>query len=333
MTLFFPDVDAITFVILLTTVFYEYLTTFNEEVKSIWKQFRWSPGCFFLIARYGGIIYVVVCMNLLCFSESKTWPFECNSSSTTTRQRIIMSELLDVLDMIVIVNATLFSLLRIWAILGRRHRDLLWLIPLALPPFVISIFQIIPLYSLVTENSKGFTPAQGIILSILYFPDANPIVLLLWDIVVITSTLTKTLRIRKELQKQQFRGTLTMLILRDGSWHFGTGLTSTNIYIYNLFNSHPIYSITLCILTSRIILSLQQFSLVGTNTSTGAGIESSVRFGLPPKGLGNIGGPVATFTTGSDGSSDDEDEDEQSIIVIGERRYMENPLSIGLVPG
>ncbi|KAL4244037.1 hypothetical protein ABKN59_010295 [Abortiporus biennis] len=306
MTLFFPDVDAITFVILLTTVFYEYLTTFNEEVKSIWKQFRWSPGCFFLIGRYGGIIYVVVCMNLLCFSESKTWPFECNSSSTTTRQRIIMSELLDVLDMIVIVNATLFSLLRIWAILGRRHRDLLWLIPLALPPFVISIFQIIPLYSLVTENSKGFTPAQGIILSILYFPDANPIVLLLWDIVVITSTLTKTLRIRKELQKQQFRGTLTMLILRDGSWHFG-----------------------IIALTQIITLSAGSSNLL--HHSMHPDIQD---YSKPPTILiSNIGGPVATFTTGSDGSSDDEDEDEQSIIVIGERRYMENPLSIGLVPG
>ncbi|KAI0781817.1 O-methyltransferase-domain-containing protein [Abortiporus biennis] len=36
------------------------MITFIEEVKSNWKNFCWSPGCFFLIARYGGIIYVVI---------------------------------------------------------------------------------------------------------------------------------------------------------------------------------------------------------------------------------------------------------------------------------
>ncbi|KAI0781823.1 hypothetical protein C8Q75DRAFT_812197 [Abortiporus biennis] len=279
-----------TYIIPATIMIYEYLVTFDREVADIWKRRRFIPACFFIISRYGGFLYVASqCMKVWCV-ESETIPPVCNVGEWN-----ILALIIGILELIIIINATAFSCLRIWAILGRRYRHLLWLAPLALFPVVVSVLQIV-----------GLTGVWWIVM----YPLACPIALLVWDIVVLVSTLSQTLSIRRQLRGKAESPTIVVMLVRDGSWYFLMTAISQAI-------------------TFPVLDGNQMFYIVDTNTTLASanGMMTSVRF-RSIRAIGNIGAP---FSMATNGTYVDDEELEQQLIQVGEHQYLENPLSIGLV--
>ncbi|KAI0781825.1 hypothetical protein C8Q75DRAFT_789960 [Abortiporus biennis] len=314
---FHPDlVNLLVVVILPTIVFYEYLITLQTEISDIWrwKTFRICPGCLFVMCRYGGISRAVIQIIAAIYVPKL---------ATTN----VLNILQEILDLIIIINATAFTCLRVWAILGRRRRHLIWLIPLAFLPIGLSIFQVIG--PKLVPHGTELDVAWGNLLKVLFVP-TWAIALLLWDIVVLVSTLFQTFRIRREIGSQS---SISVLLVRDGSWYFAIiGITQVVSWALSV-PGQPIYSITLSLMTCRMILNLQRFSVLSSSSTNSIsnrpsspftaaargndGMISTLRFG---SGLGNVGAPFSF-------SIDEEDEDEG---VVGEQEYLENPLRIGL---
>ncbi|KAL4244038.1 hypothetical protein ABKN59_010299 [Abortiporus biennis] len=289
----FLDGLSITSLIPATILLYEFLVSFSAEIVYIRKCRGFSPACFLIIGRLGSILYVTVQCLVLSWIESDS--FHPSRSLVSVRvQLIFMNIVLILLELFIIANATIFSCLRVWAILGRGHRHLIWLLPFALLPVVFLMLQ---LSYYLYEHYNFLCPK-------LLF------------------------RIRRQFRLLNTGNTtIATLLVRDGSCYFAMSIISQAV-IFSFPGIQSFYVITLSIWTCRMILNLQRFSVVSDTVNTAPdGSISRVRFG-PIRVATNIGGPlITTVTTGTY----DEDEEGDALLVVGEHQFLQNPLSIGLV--
>ncbi|GJE85321.1 hypothetical protein PsYK624_014000 [Phanerochaete sordida] len=239
---------------------YEYVVTFDQEVKTGWQR-RFNATSVLLVTTR----WVMVLLQVLAWA----------TSSTTV--------LIQILALISGIQTALFSALRIFALWGRNWILLTVILAIGLLPTVCTCL-------VMAHSQYEWLGAPYNVCNQYVAVPARE-----WQLHLDTVTVPQMWRARQ----LNLAASLVQCILRDGTIYFIIilSLNVTQLITYNLTPSEPLSTfgvIIPAILTSRFMMNLRSSSDVGGSheppgADTRTRVVSTAHFVVPSDLLGNIG--------------------------------------------
>ncbi|KAI0641610.1 hypothetical protein C8Q79DRAFT_1014055 [Trametes meyenii] len=286
---FFFVQNCVNFV-LATLIFYEYLITFEDEFRLIWRGKLTGASVIFVLNRY-----IMVVQNAITMASVAPLPNTVGLWLASMSCAVLgyMDVILSILPYVV-WNA--FSTLRVYAISGRDWRVSSVVCVLMLGPLVSNIYDAPVIKPVNMPPPYLCSASNGVLLAVhyAYVPFrivpalcynntltsmADPFGLMRSDVLVLGSrcpliagdalvlavTWRKTYRVRKMAEGGGVRTPLLDLLLRDGTIYFGTMLLLNVLHILITFVQEvsvmgDVADVLTAILVSRFILNLREYS-------------------------------------------------------------------------
>ncbi|KAI0342269.1 hypothetical protein BDW22DRAFT_178335 [Trametopsis cervina] len=274
----------------LTVLYYDYLITFGEEYRHIWRNPRSGASILFLVNRYFAFLV----------SSAGTFqniiPQKCSRYSFWRQLGVMATQ--------VIVAAIQF--LRIYALYGRNRRIATAVISVALTLIGVAAWA-------VTGQTSGISIAEGCQFS--SSKETAIHIAVAWEALFTFDSLIFILiaaKTYKERNSHGFTGraNLVSLIVRDGAMYFGVMVLAQGANVITYYVCPPVLRGTLSTLSSdisvtmmsRLMLNLHRTAAQNTDifattlggTSAGSTLDSSMEFTT---------GPGTTTLDSEDGSA------------------------------
>ncbi|KAI0667152.1 hypothetical protein C8Q78DRAFT_982689, partial [Trametes maxima] len=234
--------------VLATLIFYEYLITFEDEFRLIWRGKLTGASVIFVLNRY-----IMVVQNAI-------------TMASIVPLCAVLGYMDVVLSILPYVLWNAFSTLRVYATSGRDWRISSVVCVLMLGPLVSNIYDA-PVIKPVNMPAPYLCSASnGVSLAVHYaLVLGSRCPLIAGDALVLAVTWRKTYRVRKIAEGSGVRTPLLDLLLRDGTLYFGTMLLLNVLHILITFVQQvsvmgDVADVLTSILVSRFILNLREYS-------------------------------------------------------------------------
>ncbi|KAI0784945.1 hypothetical protein C8Q75DRAFT_735712 [Abortiporus biennis] len=316
--------DATSYVSAFALVLYEHSITLDLEVKHIWRKKFNVATIVFILNRYG------LLLSLLTFVP----PFLFVRGIESCNRLDYANAVFSLLHFLIFEG---FFILRTWAIWGQQ-----WLPVFVLTPFLITASALKGVQSF-SQTVVDIIPIQlpygGCDIESTLSPlmtqriyTAATALLLVQDVLVLASTVVKTIDVKRAANRANIGASLSTLLLRDGTLYFIAAILSHALALVVAYTALDAPSISviigpieviLSILVSRFILNLKQIDL-NRECSVGSTGMSSVNFAW------NLGAPLSIPNYSNGHGDPSANYMHEAATKVSFKQLAEDPLTIGL---
>ncbi|KAL4252471.1 hypothetical protein ABKN59_002786 [Abortiporus biennis] len=334
--------DATSYVSAFALVLYEHSITLDLEVKHIWRKKFNVATIVFILNRYGLLLSLLTFVPPFLFVRGIE--VRLSIQLPPCNRLDYANAVFSLLHFLIFEG---FFILRTWAIWGQQ-----WLPVFVLTPFLITasalkgvqsfsqtVVDIIPiqlpyggcdiestLSPLMTQRLSTNTPSLPIVYT------AATALLLVQDVLVLASTVVKTIDVKRAANRANIGASLSTLLLRDGTLYFIAAILSHALALVVAYTALDAPSISviigpieviLSILVSRFILNLKQIDL-NRECSVGSTGMSSVNFAW------NLGAPLSIPNYSNGHGDPSANYMHEAATKVSFKQLAEDPLTIGL---